>query len=42
MNMTLIISLKYDTDGSGKIEFPEFCNMMSHKMSYAEVEIRIV
>jgi len=29
---------KYDTDGSGKIEFPEFCNMMSHKMSYAEDE----
>ena len=24
---------QYDTDGSGQIEFPEFCNMMSHKMS---------
>jgi calmodulin len=24
---------QYDTDGSGQIEFPEFCNMMSHKMN---------
>ena len=24
---------QYDTDGSGQIEFPVFCNMMSHKMS---------
>ena len=24
---------QYDTDGSGEIEFPEFCNMMSQKMS---------
>ena len=24
---------QYDTDGSGEIEFPEFCNMMSNKMS---------
>ena len=23
---------QYDTDGSGQIEFPEFCNMMSNKM----------
>jgi calmodulin len=23
---------EFDTDGSGMIEFPEFCNMMSHKM----------
>ena len=23
---------EYDTDGSGQIEFPEFCNMMSAKM----------
>ena len=23
---------QYDTDGSGQIEFPEFCNMMSAKM----------
>ena len=26
-------SPQYDTDGSGEIEFPEFCNMMSNKMS---------
>ena len=26
-------SRQYDTDGSGEIEFPEFCNMMSQKMS---------
>ena len=26
-------SWQYDTDGSGEIEFPEFCNMMSQKMS---------
>ena len=30
--------MQYDTDGSGKIELPEFCNMMAHKMSYAEDE----
>ena len=24
---------QYDTDGSGMIEFPEFCNMMSDKMN---------
>ena len=24
---------EYDTDGSGQIEFPEFCNMMSAKMA---------
>ena len=24
---------EYDTDGSGQIEFPEFCNMMSGKIS---------
>ncbi|TRY75206.1 hypothetical protein TCAL_04610 [Tigriopus californicus] len=23
---------EFDTDGSGQIEFPEFCNMMSHKI----------
>ena len=23
---------EFDTDGSGQIEFPEFCNMMSAKM----------
>ena len=25
--------IQYDTDGSGMIEFPEFCNMMSDKMN---------
>ena len=30
--------MQYDTDGSGKTELPEFCNMMSHKMSSAEDE----
>ena len=29
-NLNLI---QYDTDGSGMIEFPEFCNMMSDKMN---------
>ena len=24
---------KFDTDGSGQIEFPEFCNMMASRMS---------
>ena len=24
---------QYDTDGSGQIEFPEFCNMMADKMN---------
>ena len=28
----IIIICQYDTDGSGQIEFPEFCNMMSQKM----------
>ena len=28
-----MFSPQYDTDGSGEIEFPEFCNMMSNKMS---------
>jgi len=28
--MPLIV--KYDTDGSGQIEFPEFCNMMANKV----------
>ena len=28
--------LQYDTDGSGQIEFPEFCNMMSHKMNASD------
>ena len=27
-----MIFFQYDTDGSGQIEFPEFCNMMSAKM----------
>ena len=26
-------SFQFDTDGSGQIEFPEFCNMMAMKMS---------
>ena len=30
--------IQYDTDGSGQIEFPEFCNMMSHKMSMSDDE----
>ena len=30
--------LQYDTDGSGQIEFPEFCNMMSDKMNAANDE----
>ena len=25
--------MQYDTDGSGQIEFPEFCNMMADKMN---------
>ena len=29
---------QYDTDGSGQIEFPEFCNMMSDKMNAANDE----
>ena len=29
---------EYDTDGSGQIEFPEFCNMMSAKMSEVDDE----
>ena len=29
----IIKCIKYDTDGSGMIEFPEFCNMMSDKMN---------
>ena len=33
-NSSTSISLaQYDTDGSGMIEFPEFCNMMSDKMN---------
>ena len=28
--------MQYDTDGSGQIEFPEFCNMMSHKMNASD------
>ena len=30
---TYISIVQYDTDGSGMIEFPEFCNMMSDKMN---------
>ncbi len=26
-------SVQFDTDGSGVIEFPEFCNMMAVKMN---------
>ena len=29
----LTMWLQYDTDGSGMIEFPEFCNMMADKMN---------
>ena len=29
-------SPQYDTDGSGEIEFPEFCNMMSNKMNQSD------
>ena len=32
-NSTSISLAQYDTDGSGMIEFPEFCNMMSDKMN---------
>jgi len=32
-NAILELINEYDTDGSGEIEFPEFCNMMSNKMS---------
>ena len=28
-----MLKFQYDTDGSGQIEFPEFCNMMSDKMN---------
>ena len=28
-----LLFFQYDTDGSGMIEFPEFCNMMSDKMN---------
>jgi Ca2+-binding EF-hand superfamily protein len=28
-----IFLLQFDTDGSGFIEFPEFCNMMAEKMN---------
>ena len=31
-----MIYTQYDTDGSGQIEFPEFCNMMSHKMNASD------
>ena len=30
------VLMQYDTDGSGQIEFPEFCNMMSHKMNASD------
>ena len=40
------IVAQYDTDGSGEIEFPEFCNMMSQKMSQQDdaemVKIKIM
>ena len=40
------IVAQYDTDGSGEIEFPEFCNMMSQKMSQQDdaemVKLRIM
>ena len=29
---TVITQFQYDTDGSGQIDFPEFCYMMSAKM----------
>ena len=29
---------EYDTDGSGQIEFPEFCNMMAERMGENEDE----
>jgi len=32
-NELLELINEYDTDGSGQIEFPEFCNMMSNKMT---------
>ena len=33
---TNFLKCQYDTDGSGQIEFPEFCNMMSHKMNITD------
>ena len=33
---SFLLPLQYDTDGSGQIEFPEFCNMMSHKMNASD------
>ena len=32
-NLFIFILLQFDTDGSGFIEFPEFCNMMAEKMN---------
>ena len=29
---------QYDTDNSGQIEFPEFCNMMADKMNMVNDE----
>ena len=29
---------EFDTDGSGQIEFPEFCNMMASKVGANEDE----
>merc|ERR1711931_457500 len=36
MQNTNFLKCQYDTDGSGQIEFPEFCNMMSHKMNITD------
>ena len=33
LHSTYLFIVQYDTDGSGMIEFPEFCNMMSDKMN---------
>ena len=30
--------VQYDTDGSGQIEFPEFCNIMTDKMNIVNDE----
>ena len=33
--------MQYDTDGSGQIEFPEFCNIMTDKMNMVNDEDKI-
>ena len=35
-------NLQFDTDGSGQIEFPEFCNMMAIKMNDDETDEELI